>query len=94
MTSGNLTKGGLQNNYEYGINISNKITVAGIRSDILDYASLGAPVYRQRLLDYCEIAEEVRKSFQDQLSRVAREVLATNSGWPSKRQRRSFWSCA
>lgn len=72
VTSGNLTRGGLYNNYEYGICIDDPAAVANIRRDVLDYAALGALVCRQMLLDYCEIAEAVRRSFEEQLSGISK----------------------
>jgi hypothetical protein len=59
-------------NNEYGIRIDDPSSVACIRSNILDYSSLGAPVSLERLLDYCKIAEKVRDSFRDQVSRIAK----------------------
>ena len=73
ITSGNLTRGGLYSNYEYGICIDDPATVANIRSDVLDYAA-GRFVGRQKLLDYCEIAKTVRHSFQEQLSGISRKA--------------------
>jgi PLD-like domain len=72
VTSGNLTKGGLDTNYEYGIRIDDPSLVAGIRNDVLDYSNLGARFSLQRLLEYCEIAEKVRDTFRDQLSVIAK----------------------
>jgi len=71
VTSGNLTRGGLDINYEYGTGINDPSAVAQIRSEILDYSNLGAPVSLRRLLQYCEIAEKVRESFRTQLSKIA-----------------------
>jgi hypothetical protein len=71
ITSGNLTNGGLYNNYEYGVSIDEPVTVAGIRNDVLDYAGLGALVHGERLIEYCKIAERLRESFRDQLARIA-----------------------
>ncbi len=42
ITSGNLTSGGLDLNYEYGVEITDVSTVNDIRRDIHDYAALGA----------------------------------------------------
>ncbi len=72
VTSGNLTRGGLYGNYEYGICLDDPAIVANIRGDLLDYTSLGALVCRQRLLDYSEIAKAVRDSFQEQLSGISK----------------------
>jgi hypothetical protein len=44
VTSGNLTDGGLWRNYEYGVLISERETVARIRDDVLKLAALGSPI--------------------------------------------------
>jgi hypothetical protein len=72
ITSGNLTKGGLSINYEYGIGIDEPVAVADFRNEVLDYSSLGVPISRQNLLEYCKIATRVRDSFRDQMSKVAK----------------------
>jgi hypothetical protein len=74
ITSGNLTGGGLYRNYEYGVCIDDPAAVANIRRDVLDYAALGALVSRQRLLDYCEVAETARHEFQKQLSDISKSA--------------------
>ena len=74
VTSGNLTRGGLYSNYEYSVYTSDPIIVAGIRNDVLGYAALGALVSRPRLLEYCQIAEEVRQSFRAQLSDISKNA--------------------
>ncbi len=51
VTSGNLTRGGLDINYEYGIRIDEPCAVARIREDLLDYSKLGAAVSMERLLE-------------------------------------------
>ena len=71
VTSGNLTRGGLDINYEYGIEIDDPSAVAGVRDDLLDYTNLGATVSMERLAKYCEISERVRGSFRDELSKLA-----------------------
>jgi phosphatidylserine/phosphatidylglycerophosphate/cardiolipin synthase-like enzyme len=63
VTSGNLTQGGLQSNYEYGMLLSESGEVDAIRNDIVDYMNLGAGVARDRLAQYCEVADRVRSDF-------------------------------
>jgi hypothetical protein len=72
VTSGNLTSGGLGLNYEYGIRVDDPAAVALIRRDVLDYAGLGAPLSRETLLGYCQVAGRLRESFQSQLSKIAK----------------------
>lgn len=74
ITSGNLTRGGLSINYEYGIGIDDPATVTIIRNDVLDYSGLGAPISQQSLFKYCKIAMRVRDSFREQMSKVAKEA--------------------
>jgi phosphatidylserine/phosphatidylglycerophosphate/cardiolipin synthase-like enzyme len=74
VTSGNLTRGGLYSNYEYGVFIDDPAIVTRIRSDVLEYLALAAIVGKQRLIEYCEIAESARKSFQEQLSSISKSA--------------------
>lgn len=64
ITSGNLTAGGIYNNFEYGIYTQQKEKVSIIRSDLLNYASLGATINSLEINNYCEVAEEVKKLYQ------------------------------
>ncbi len=63
VTSGNLTAGGLRQNYEYGIQLSESGAVARIRDDVSAYAELGAHIENDQLASYSEIAREVRSSY-------------------------------
>jgi hypothetical protein len=74
VTSANLTHGGLCNNFEYGIRISERPTVQLIRNDIEAYASLGAEVDQHQLEKYCEIAREVRHSYRQTRRNIRTEV--------------------
>ena len=76
VTSGNLTRGGLTGNFEYGVGVADSATVAEIRRDVMDYVGLGARVSRERLLHYCAIADRLRSSYKKQLS----EINATARG--------------
>lgn len=64
ITSGNLTAGGLRQNYEYGIQLSEPPGVARIREDVTTYANLGAQVENDQLAQYCEIARDVRLTYE------------------------------
>jgi hypothetical protein len=72
VTSGNLTHGGLERNFEYGVEIRDTAAVELIRVDVLDYASLGARFAIDELRAYAEHAEEVRKAFRKAQASVAR----------------------
>ncbi len=71
VTSGNLTRGGLDINYEYGIAIDDPCGVASVREHLMDYTSLGAAISMERLLSYCEIAAKVRTFFREEMSRIS-----------------------
>ncbi len=74
ITSGNLTAGGLNLNYEYGVEIADTQTINSIRRDIHDYAALGAAIGETQLATYCELAERVVRTYQRQLRSAARAV--------------------
>jgi phosphatidylserine/phosphatidylglycerophosphate/cardiolipin synthase-like enzyme len=79
VTSGNLTAGGLIENYEYGLRVCDPAVVQWIRNDLAAYASLGAAVSESQLADYSVIAREVRKTFrqtQAAISKAARQRFA------------------
>jgi phosphatidylserine/phosphatidylglycerophosphate/cardiolipin synthase-like enzyme len=79
VTSGNLSSGGLFQNYECGLRVSDPAVVRLIRTDVTAYASLGAPVSDSQLADYCNIAREVRDVFrqgQSAISKAARQRFA------------------
>ena len=78
VTSGNLTSGGLDRNYEYGVEISNPGVANTVRTDILDYAALGAWFDIAQLREYARRAKDVQKEFrkaQNSITRRARHLL-------------------
>lgn len=74
ITSANLTIGGLQRNYEYGLKIPDPTVVASIYHDISRYSELGALVGRDNLQVYCDIADRVRATYQRQRNSVTRSL--------------------
>jgi len=68
VTSGNLTRGGLSLNYEYGVCVRGTRLAGTIRRDLDGYAGLGAPVPMERLGIYCRLAEEARRAYRRQLA--------------------------
>ena len=64
ITSGNLTAGGIYNNYEYGIFINDNEKVVSIKNDLLNYASLGAEISFEELVNYCIASDEVKKLYK------------------------------
>ena len=75
--SGNLTSGGLDLNYEYGLSVRDSETAAAIRRDIIDYAQLGAFVPSETLSVYSEAAVQLRQT--GTRLRKARYVVRTSS---------------
>lgn len=76
ITSGNLTSGGLNQNYEYGVLVTDSAITAEARNDILDYADLGTQISREQLVLYCAVVEEAANAFKQQqlsVSKIARE---------------------
>lgn len=74
VTSANLTGGGLERNYEYGIRISEHRFVKNIADDIRDYSDLGAMVSEHNLDDYCHIAARLRVTYKKQQRSIIRSV--------------------
>lgn len=66
VTSGNLTAGGLERNYEYGVVTDDEEAIAVIRDDLEEYAGLGAQVGGDELRSYIDAAQEVRTTFREQ----------------------------
>ncbi len=60
ITSANFTRGGIVNNYEYGIHISDPPVVRRIVDDLEGYAGLGAEVSIPQLTQLADIAAELR----------------------------------
>lgn len=64
ITSGNLTLGGLQLNFEYGVSVKDSATVTSIKADINAYANLGAEISLEQLSNYREIADEIKAEYK------------------------------
>lgn len=73
VTSGNLTAGGLDVNYEYGLRVVDGPTAAAIDRDILDYAGLGAAIPIDVLSAFSEKAVNLRDLYRAQ-ERAARSA--------------------
>lgn len=65
ITSGNLTAGGIYNNFEYGIFSNHLEKIAIIKNDLLDYANLGATINSNDIDNYCKISEEIKKIYKE-----------------------------
>ncbi len=66
ITSGNLTGGGLHQNFEYGVHVSDTLTALNVRNDMLEYAILGATVTNVQLHTYCDAANKAQIAYQEQ----------------------------
>lgn len=60
ITSANLTRGGLKENYEYGIVLHNALLVKGMRMDMQRYFSLGNIFEREAIEQIAEEADEIK----------------------------------
>jgi hypothetical protein len=72
VTSGNLTRGGLDINYEYGLKVLDASTAAAINWDIIEYAALGALVPIEALKVYCDRAAQLRDLYSAQERAIRR----------------------
>lgn len=80
VTSGNLTAGGLEQNYEYGVITSDSEAISVVREDLEEYAGLGVRIQEDELQSYIEAAQNVRSTFREQeesQSESAREKFET-----------------
>jgi len=73
ITSGNLTAGGIYNNFEYGVSIGEQRTVSDIKIDLLGYANLGASINSVEIDAYCDISEELKEQYHQKVSSSKRE---------------------
>ena len=98
ITSGNLTRGSLHSNYEYGVQITNPDQVRVIARDLREYGRLGTEVSLTELGQLAEISEtlrdrhartlssaraSIRQEFETQLE-VAHETLRQLRGKPGE----------
>jgi len=74
VTSANLTAGGLERNYEYGIKISEPLIVKEIAQDILSYSDLGALISPQNLDNYSLVADRLRNTYKKQQNSIVKSV--------------------
>lgn len=62
--SANLTKGGIEENYEYSIKLSSREVASRIAQDVEEYSALGAPITTDLLESYAKAATELRETFR------------------------------
>lgn len=77
VTSGNLTKGGLETNYEYGIRLTDRASVGKIRSDLLDYIAIASALNKDQISRYCSISDSVRGEFRRELARLSTKAAGS-----------------
>jgi HKD family nuclease len=75
ITSGNLTAGGLYNNFEYGVFLDETPVIETIKHEFNAYSTLGAPITRDVIIEYCNAAAEV-KTLHAQKEKFASPKLA------------------
>jgi len=74
ITSGNLTAGGIYNNFEYGVFIKEDEKISVIKNDLLNYANLGALINSEEINNYCEVSEEIKKLYKQKEKSVKSEI--------------------
>lgn len=77
ITSGNLTRGGLETNYEYGVKLTDRASVGKIRSDLLDYISIASALNRDQISKYCSISDNVRGDFRREQARLSAKAAGS-----------------
>lgn len=80
VTSGNLTRGGLEANYECGVLLEDEAVVCAVEQEVAAYAELGGVVDRSTLAEVCALAADARAAYRTQLksaSKLSTRRLAT-----------------
>ncbi len=62
VTSGNLTRSGLESNLEYGVLLRQARLARAVREDMLSFARLGSPVDASTIADLLPLETELRQS--------------------------------
>ncbi len=76
ITSGNLTHGGLNANYEYGVALRRPELVREVRRDFEGYARLGAPLTVEEITDFARELADLRTEFQANQRRAVKSASA------------------
>lgn len=74
VTSGNLTAGGLFNNFEYGIQVDSVEHSVKIYDDIFSYSQLGSNIDKETLLAYISISQEIKETYKKQQATATESV--------------------
>ena len=74
ITSGNMTQASLYRNYEYGVRITDPVSVRQIAADIREYSSLGTEVSLSELDKLTEIARTLQQKYTDALNTAGHQA--------------------
>lgn len=74
VTSGNLTAGGLYNNFEYGIFTNDANFVSYIKNDLTDYGNLGALINCKDIQNYCNLSEKISDIYIKKEKSFSKEI--------------------
>jgi phosphatidylserine/phosphatidylglycerophosphate/cardiolipin synthase-like enzyme len=72
VTSGNLTHGGIWNNYELGLFIKDPAVAARVDDGICAYSGLGADIDETTLARMCDLAVDARLAYRAQTASASR----------------------
>lgn len=74
VTSANLTRSGMESNYEYGVGIDDPAVVSLVRKDVEAYSCLGGSVSRLVVSSLKETADELRADYVNVNADAARKL--------------------
>lgn len=74
VTSGNLTAGGIYNNFEYGVFIDEAKTISLIKNDLVGYGNLGATINSDEIDTYCSISAEIKELYRQREKSSKKEI--------------------
>ena len=74
VTSGNLTRSGLDTNIEYGVLLRETRLVATVRDDMRSFARLGSQISSRMLAGLVPVEEELRRAYAQRANAVAPEA--------------------
>ena len=74
VTSSNLTRPGMESNYEYGVGIDDPAVVSRVRKDVEAYSCLGGSVSRMVISSLKETADELRADYVNVNADAARKL--------------------
>src|SRR3989304_6319559 len=72
--SGNLTAGGIYNNFEYGVFIKETETISVIKNDLVGYGNLGATINTDEIDAYCSISDEIKELYKQREKSSKKEI--------------------